>query len=341
MILAGDVGGTHTRLALFIGEGKSLNAVVEETFISRDHPDLDTIVRQFTSNHDRNITQACFGVAGSIVHGRCKVTNLPWVVDAQRLACELNLATVGLINDLEANAFGIAVLQPTDFVTLNSGEATAAGNAALISAGTGLGEAGLYWDGQHYRPFASEGGHADFAPTNALEVELLQYLSTQFEQVSWERVLSGPGLYNLYKFFRDTGRAEEPGWLTEELQQQDPSTVITQAALAGKSALCESVLECFVRLYGAEAGNLALKMRATGGVFVGGGIAPKIISRLSGTSTFMRAFTAKSQMQSLLEAIPVQVILNDKTPLLGAAFWAGAQQHPNPDPTISPLNTSS
>jgi len=325
MILAGDIGGTHTRLAFFEVEGKSLSIVVEEIVASHDYANLDVIVSKFTADHPCNVTQACIGVAGSVVHGRCEATNLPWVVDAQVLSRALNLPTVGLINDLEANAYGIAVLQPTDFVTLNPGESTAEGNAALISAGTGLGEAGLYWNGQRHRPFASEGGHADFAPSNDLEIELLRYLLNQFERVSWERVLSGPGLYNLYKFFRDTDRAKEPVWLTEELRHKDPPTVITQAALAGRSALCESVLEQFICLYGAEAGNLALKMRATGGVFIGGGIAPKIIEKLKGTGTFMSAFIAKGRMRSLLETIPVQVILNDKTALLGAAFWASTQ----------------
>jgi glucokinase len=326
MILAGDIGGTHTRLTFFEVAGKSLKVVVEATFNSHDYANLEAIVSQFKLDHACTITQACFGVAGPVVNGRCEATNLPWVVDTQVLAGILNLTTVGLINDLEANAQGIAVLQPADFVTLNSGTPNAVGNAALISAGTGLGEAGLYWDGQRYHPFASEGGHADFAPSNELQIELLRYLLPQFERVSWERVLAGPGLYNLYKFFRDTGRGTEPDWLAEELRHQDPPTVITQAALAGRSALCESVLEQFIWLYGAEAGNLALKMRATGGVFIGGGIAPKIIEKLKETSTFMDAFIAKGRLRSLLTAIPVQVILNDKTALLGAAFCASTQE---------------
>jgi glucokinase len=325
MILAGDIGGTNTRLAVFELQGSVLAPIWENTFASREHADLETIVRKFRSTHVQKITQACFGVAGPVKYGRCEATNLPWVVDAQILASALGLATVGLINDLEANALGIAVLKPSDFAILNPGELNAVGNAALISAGTGLGEAGLFWDGQQYRPIASEGGHTDFAPTNELEISLLSYLLTQFERVSWERVLSGPGLYNLYKFFRDTGRAEEPAWLAEELQHQDPPSVITQAALAGKSTLCELALDLFISLYGAEAGNLALTMKATGGLFVGGGIAPRLVEKLNGSTTFMDAFKAKGRMRSLLEAIPVRVILNDKTALLGAAFWSAHQ----------------
>ncbi len=326
MILAGDIGGTNTRLALFELEGKALTAFAEATFASREHANLEEIVNKFRSAYAQSITQACFGVAGPVKHGRCEATNLPWVVDAQVLASRLGLTIVGLINDLEANAEGIAVLKPTDFVTLNPGEPNAEGNAALISAGTGLGEAGLFWDGQRYRPIASEGGHADFAPRNDLEIELLQYLLNQFERVSWERVLSGPGLYNIYKFFRDTGRAAEPAWFAEELQQQNLPYLITQAALAGASSLCELALDQFISLYGAEAGNLALKMRSTGGLFVGGGIAPKLIEKLKGSTRFMDAFLTKGRMRSLLEAVPVQVIMNDKTALWGAAVCAMRQQ---------------
>jgi glucokinase len=321
MILAGDIGGTNTRLALFEQQGQSLVRVVEAIVPSHAHDTLEAIVSTFRAIHPNPITQACFGVAGPVKQGRCEATNLPWIVDTQVLAQELDLTEVGLINDLEANALGIALLGPADVVTLNPGDATAEGNAALISAGTGLGEAGMYWDGQHYQPIASEGGHSDFAPRNELEIELLRYLLTQFERVSWERVLSGPGLYNLYKFFRDTGRATEPDGLADELLHQDPPSVITRTALAGTSTLCELALDLFISLYGAEAGNLALKMKATGGLFIGGGIAPKLIEKLKGSTTFMEAFMAKGRLRSLLEAIPVQVILNDKTALMGAARW--------------------
>jgi glucokinase len=326
MILAGDIGGTNTRLAWFELQEKSLIPIVEETFSSRDHANLNQIVKKFQENYPMPVTQACFGVAGPVKQRRCEATNLPWIVDAQILASELGLAAIGLINDLEANAHGIAMLKPTDFITLNLGEVDPHGNAALISAGTGLGEAGLFWNGLHHQPIASEGGHADFSPRNELEMDLLRYLLIQFERVSWERVLSGPGLYHLYQFFRDTGRAAEPAWLTEELRHQDPPSAITQAALARRSTLCELALDLFISLYGAEAGNLALKMKATGGLFIGGGIAPRLIEPLKNSSTFMDAFTAKGRLRSLLEIIPVQVILNDKTALLGAAVWAS--QHP-------------
>jgi glucokinase len=321
MILAGDIGGTNSRLAHFEVVQGRVQPIVEETFPSRGSASLDDIVRTFVTKHNLRVMHACFGIAGPIRHGRSETINLPWVVDAEQLAQQLGLATVWLINDLEANAYGVAALAPEDFAILNEGTPDAEGNAAVIAAGTGLGEAGLYWDGKQHWPFASEGGHASFAPDNALQVELLQYLQQQFAHVSWERVLSGPGLYNVYTFLRDTQRGIEPAWLTEELHQVDPPAAIAGAALAGTSDLCVQALDLCVALYGAEAGNLALKVMATGGVFVGGGIAPKIVAKLQ-EPTFMQAFCAKGRLRSVLEAMPVRVIMNDKTALYGAARCA-------------------
>ena len=324
MILAGDIGGTNSRLASFEVVQGRVKSMVEETFPSRKFASLDDIVRTFVSTHNLHVTHACFGIAGPIHRGRSEAINLAWVVDAQRLAQELGIPTVGLLNDLEANAYGAAALAPEDFVTLNEGAPDAEGNAAVIAAGTGLGEAGLYWDGKQHWPFASEGGHASFAPADALQVELLQYLQQQFAHVSWERVLSGMGLNNIYTFLRDTQRGVEPPWLTEELRQGDRPAVIGNAALAGTCDLCVQALDLCVQLYGAEAGNLALKVMATGGVFVGGGIAPRIISKLK-EGTFTRAFCAKGRLQPILEAIPIHVIMNDKTALYGAARCAALQ----------------
>jgi glucokinase len=321
MILAGDIGGTNARLASFEATQGHLTLLVEETFPSHAYASLGDIVRTFISAHDLRVTHACFGIAGPIQRGRSEAINLAWVVDAQQLAQQLGLATVWLINDLEANAYGVAAIAPEDFVILNEGTPEAEGNAAVIAAGTGLGEAGLYWDGKQHLPFASEGGHASFAPDDALQVELLQYLQQRFTHVSWERVLSGPGLYNVYTFLRDTQRGVEPAWLTEELRQVDPPAAIAGAALAGTCDLCVQALDLCVALYGAEAGNLALKVMATGGVFVGGGIAPKIVAKLQ-EPTFMRAFCAKGRLQPVLAAMPVRVIMNDKTALYGAARCA-------------------
>jgi glucokinase len=239
-------------------------------------------------------------------------------VSARQISSEVGIEDVQLINDLEANAHGIALLEETDFVVLNAGTPNPTGNRALISAGTGLGEAGLLAEaGGSYRPFPSEGGHVDFAPRNELEVDLLRYLMARFEHVSYERVLSGPGLHNIYLFLRDTGRGEEPPWLAEQIAQGDPSAAISKSALEGTSEICVQTLDIFVSIYGATAGNLALQVVATGGTFVGGGIAPKILRKLSSTA-FMKAFQAKGRMSALLKDIPVRVITNDKTALLGA-----------------------
>ncbi len=320
-ILAGDIGGTNTRLAIVEIVRGHFNFLAEETFSSREEPSLESALRKFLANPIHPITRACLGVAGPVLEGRCEATNLPWVIDSQRMALELNLPGMSLINDLEAKAYGIAALETKDFEVLNQGTPGLQGNRAVISAGTGLGEVGLFWDGREYRPFASEGGHADFAPRNHLEMDLLDYLLKRHSRVSAERVISGQGLFNIYQFFKDTGRAEEPTWLVDQMRQNDPPVVITENALAGKSSLCVQALDVFVSLYGAEAGNLALKVMATGGVYLGGGIAPKIIAKLR-DSVFMNAFTAKGRMRPLLQAIPVRVILNPRVALLGAARCA-------------------
>src|SRR5262249_15928735 len=234
---------------------------------------------------------------------------------------ELSIRDVWVINDLEANAYGIAALGPADLLTINAGAPNVAGNAAIIAAGTGLGEAGLYWDGRTHHPFATQGGHANFGPGEAPAREVVEGLSTQFGHVSWERLVSGPGLVNVYRFLRDTRRGEEPAWLAEAMRAGDPAAAISRAAQSGKSALCLQALDLFMGLYGSEAGNLALKIMATGGGYVGGGIAPKNLDRLK-DGTFMQRFVAKGRMQGLLEAMPVKVILNDKTALLGAARCA-------------------
>jgi glucokinase len=327
MILAGDIGGTNTRLALFTLQGERLEAVAEGTFASREHPNLATIVKKFLSSRNLPIAVACFGIAGPVQQERTQatnLTNLPWLVDARRLARELRINTIHLLNDLEATAYGIALLPAEDLVVLNQGAPDASGNTAVIAAGTGLGEAGLYWDGRRHHPFACEGGHSSFAPTDHLQLELLSYLMRDLPHVSWERVVSGPGLLSIYQFLRETGRGEEPAWLAAAMQGDDPSAVISQAALVGRNALCEQALDLFVSLYGAEAGNVALKIMATGGVYLGGGIAPKIIKKLM-EPHFMKAFVAKGRLQPLIQDIPVRVIMNNKAALLGAVRFAMLQ----------------
>jgi len=320
--LAADIGGTSTRLALVSTSAGRIRLEVTERYASRDHGGLEAIVRRFRTVHDTAIAGACFGVAGPVVGDRVEAPNLAWVVDASPLAHALRLPRVTLINDLEANAHGIFELTPADVIVLNAGAHDATGNVAVISAGTGLGEAAMYWDGHYHHPFACEGGHASFSPTSDVEIELLQYLRGKFGgHVSWERVVSGPGLLNVYEFVRDTGHTAEPDWLREALAAGDPPAVISETALDGKSDLCVRALDLFVSAYGAEAGNLALKVMAIGGVYIGGGIAPKIAARLDG-APFMDAFRAKGRLHALLGRIPVKLITNEHTALLGAARCA-------------------
>jgi glucokinase len=315
LILAGDVGGTTTKLAL-LDERLAFREI--RTFASREYDSLNHIVHEFLRAEATTVTHACFGVAGPVRDESVRPTNLSWVVEAADLARLIGVADVLLINDIEAIGHGIGALDDSAFVTLHRGAGVTPGNAAVIAAGTGLGEAGLYWDGTRHRPFASEGGHASFAPRDDLEMELLRFLLAEYGHASWERVLSGPGLFNVYRFFRDTGRFEEPEWLAELIRQEDPAASIARCALEGTSPICDQSLELFVSLYGAEAGNLALKMMAVGGVYIAGGIAPKMLDWLKRPS-FRRAFVAKGRMRGLLEAIPIRVVVSDRVALLGAA----------------------
>lgn len=320
MILAGDIGGTKTRLAAFEERDAQLVALVEEDYPSSKYSTLEEIIRLFIDSHKLKIQAACLGFAGPVRQGQAVATNLPWAISVAELAKCLQTADVWIINDLEANAYGIDLLLPQDFYIINTGKADPQGNAGLISAGTGLGEAGLVYDGKKLKPFATEGGHCDFAAKSALEVELFNYLQVRYGTVSWERVVSGTGLFNIYSFLRDTSRGEDPDWLTAEILQKDSAACISQAALKGMSNLCDMALNMFVTFYGAEAGNLALKLMATGGIYIGGGIAPKILERLK-TPLFFQSFASKGRLEKVLKDIPVRVILNDKTALIGAAHY--------------------
>lgn len=321
LILAGDIGGTTTRLALFEADGTSIEAISQDNYPSREYGSLAAIVQSFVARHGRKPERASFGIAGPVREGRVQTPNLPWLVDGRDLAGLLGVARVALINDLQANAYGIPLLKEVDFALINPTRPDPTGNIAVISAGTGLGETMAVWDGRGHRPFPSEGGHADFAPRNELEADLLLHLRAEHGRVSYERVISGPGLVNLYRFLRDRGHLDETPEVAAEMQQRDPAAAISRAAMEGRCPLCSQTLDLFVSLYGAEAGNLALRTLATGGIYLGGGIAPKIIERLRGPA-FMLAFTAKGRLSPLLETIPVRVILNDRTALLGAGRYA-------------------
>jgi glucokinase len=324
MILAGDIGGTNARLALFDVQNGEFKLAHLSIFPSRRYAGLDQIVTEFVNATGQSPTQACFGIAGPVTNGRVEASNLPWIIEGRRLADELKLSKTVLINDLEATGWGIGALSAKDVVSLNnvvSISGSVAGNQAVIAAGTGLGEGGLYWDGRRYHVFASEGGHCDFAPQGDLQVELYNYLRGRYGHVSCERILSGPGLVNVFEFLRDTGKGKPPDWLAAEMVESDAAAAISQAAMSGQCSICERALEIFVSVFGAEAGNLALKLKATAGVFVAGGIAPKILPKLA-TPAFLEAFLSKGRLRHLMEIMPIQVITNDKLALLGAARCA-------------------
>ena len=320
MVLAGDIGGTNSRLMLFNSDRHSCRSVVEKNFYSKNYPSLEMILREFLQGKEK-IASACFGVAGPVTSGVIKATNLPWLIDLRSVRNELATPKVEVINDLVANAYGIFMLKKRDFQILNSGKVKE-GSAALISAGTGLGEAILFWNGKRHLPSPSEGGHVDFGPRNELELELFQSLRHRFGRVSYERVLSGMGLFQIYQFLRDSKRyGKEPEWLAKRMREEDPGALISEAARVKRNRLCSKALNMFVSLYGAAAGNLALQVMAVGGIYVGGGIAPKIIWKLK-EGTFMEAFKAKGRLSEIAARIPVKVILNEKAALLGAAYRA-------------------
>lgn len=322
LILAGDIGGTNTRLAIFQNSTtQKLEAIAEQVYPSGDYGSLNEIIDQFLQSQRLTVSLSCFGIAGPIIKQSCQATNLPWTIHAQEITERFSLQHTWLLNDLEANAWGIGALGVGDFHILNPGDPQRGGNASIISAGTGLGEAGLYWDGEMHRPFPSEGGHTDFSPGNALEFALMDYLARDYGRVSWERVVSGPGLLAIHDFLRERLDTAVPDWLVQEMESKGGPRAISEAAIQAQDPVCVQALDLFIELYGREAGNHALKLMATGGVYLGGGIAPKILSRLT-AGGFMHGFSNKGRMRPLVEAMPVKIILNDKAALLGAARYA-------------------
>jgi glucokinase len=324
MILAGDIGGTNARLAYFQPQNGRFQLVSERVFPSRDHRGLGEIVTQFLDESGTRPEAACFGIAGPVRNGRVETSNLPLVIEQSVLANQIHLAATLLINDLEASAWGIGALGIEDLVTLNPGAGSVAGNQAVVAPGTGLGEAGLFWDGSRHHVFACEGGHTDFAPRGELQIELLRFLATKFGHVSYERILSGPGLVNVYEFLCASGCGKDSAELSAAMKAGDPAAAISQAALTGKDSLAGKALDLWIAVYGAETSNLGLKIMSTGGLFLAGGISPKILPKLKG-SLFMEAFLDKGRMRPLVEAMPVHVVTNEKAGLLGAARCAAVR----------------
>jgi glucokinase len=324
MILAGDIGGTNARLAYFQPQNGHLRLISERVYPSREHSEFGEIVSQFLDDSGTRPEVACFGIAGPVHNGRVETSNLPWVIEQSRLAKQIHLPATLLINDLEASAWGIGALVDGDLVPLNKIDGPAVGNQAVIAPGTGLGEAGLFWDGTRHHVFACEGGHTDFGPQNDVQIELLRFLQKRFKHVSYERILSGPGLVNVYEFLRESGSAKPSPELEAAIKKSDPAAAISRAALDGSSPLAEKSLELWISVFGAEAANLALKTMATGGLFLAGGISPKILPKLK-EPLFMQNFLEKGRLRPLVEAVPVQVVTNDKAGLLGAARCAAAR----------------
>lgn len=322
-VLSGDIGGTKTRLAIQNVEGNVAVVVREASFASGDYAKFDDLLGEFL-NKGEIPARAAFGVAGPVQGRRVKTTNLPWLIDADAQQSRFGFTCCHLLNDLEATACGLPALATTDLRVLQTGDACAAGNEAVIAAGTGLGEAGLFWDGAVHTPYATEGGHTSFSPVDELEFALLRHLQRRFTHVSWERVVSGMGIVSLHEFLREYRHAPVPLWLAGEMAQGDAAASISRAALSGADEICVETMQRFVKLYGAEAGNLALKTMSRGGIYIGGGIAPKILPLLE-QGEFLEAFLSKGRMRPLLEAMPLKVILNDRAALYGPALRAAVQ----------------
>lgn len=320
MKLVGDIGGTKTNLALFDDKKKKIELVSLMTLPSKDYPDLISLISDYQKKQNiSGIEGASLAIAGPVKNGICKATNLPWIVNAQKIADSLKVQKVSLLNDLEANAWSIDILEPDQVYELYAGKKNEPSNRAVVSPGTGLGEAGVYWDGKKYHPIASEGGHCEFGPRNEKEMELCKYLQQRYQHSSYERLLSGAGLVNIYQFLRDVLKLTEPEWLTEMFKHEDNAKAITEAALKNVE-ICNEALTLFVSILGSESGNCALKWMAYGGVYLGGGIPPKILHFLK-TGNFLNGFFDKGRLRYVLEQIPVRVILEPKASLLGAAFF--------------------
>ncbi len=321
MVLAGDVGGTNARMALVEMNGRDARIVKESRYRSHDYPGLSPIVRHFCEESGSRPDRACIAMACPLVDDDCTAPNLPWKVNARRLAAEIGIPATTLINDFVAVGYGIPLLQATDLATLQTGARAETGTIALIGAGTGLGQGFLVWEGDRYRVLPSEGGHADFAPRGALEAGLLGFLETEFHRVSWERLLSGAGLVNIYRYLAASGAAPERSEVRDEMKREDPAAVISRHGLAHSDALSDRTLDLFCGILGAQAGNLALTVVAKGGVYLAGGIVPRIADRLL-SGCFMTTFLDKGRLSDLLALVPVHVILNPSVGLLGAAVTA-------------------
>src|SRR5579862_1745751 len=320
-VLAGDVGGTKTNLAIFRVTKKSVSVLLEKKYHSSKYPSCIDIIEQFIKEENLpKPDRICLGVAGPVVQGKVEITNLNWDLDIKEVMERLGLTEVALINDLEATAYGLAALTEKDMISIHKGSEQNKGNMAIIAPGTGLGEAGLFWDGNAYHPFPTEGGHSDFCPRSESDFELHSFLQKKYGIVSWEKVVAGPGIHDIYLFLISKKKSKQPVWITNAFKKDDPSSIISHAALHNKDKACVEAMQFFVRFLARESSNLVLKMKATGGLFLGGGIPPKIVPLLKKKS-FFENYLNCDRMQNLVKAVPIKIIANDKTALLGAAYY--------------------
>lgn len=318
-VLAADVGGTKTNLSLYQVIDGTLKPLKQRSYITKDHSSFQEMVEKFKNGDLPEINSLCLGVAGPVTKGVVKGTNFPWIIDEKEIRRELGISNVAIINDMEANAFGLGALEGSDFEEIRKGTETQ-GNAVLISPGTGLGEAGLFWDGKAYHPFATEGGHSEFSPRNQFDADLWHFFREKYGLVSWERILSGPGIYDIYQFLVESRGIKEPAWFKERILNEDPAAAISAAAIEGNYPVCKETIDLFVRYLATEACQFALKTKATGGIFIGGGIVPKIIESID-KEIFNQNFIKSDRMEHLLDLMPVKAVLDEKTATYGAALY--------------------
>ncbi|MDO9376933.1 MAG: glucokinase [Bacteroidota bacterium] len=320
IILAGDVGGTKANMMLSRFNGTALETIHEKRYVSQDYQSFTDILTDFLAGQPKP-ANICFSVAGPVLEGKVKFTNLSWNIDSALISKHVGGSPVAILNDLEATAYGLAGLKKEELKILSEGTNETPGNIAILAAGTGLGEAGLFWDGAAYHPFATEGGHSDFAPRTPRDVALLNFLLTRHEHVSWERLLSGNGIYTIWQFLTEVEKKDKPEWLLQEMKNTDPAPVISNAALENSCAVCAETIALFNRYLAIEAVNLTLKLKATGGVYLAGGIAPKLQTLLN-PAVWQEVFEKSGRMRHLLKEVSVYVVLNEKAPLLGAGYYA-------------------
>ena len=327
-ILAGDVGGTKSNLAYYEVSNNGLKLIAEATYHSADFHSCSELIKAFYVRFSgQKPNRICLGVAGPVLGGRVYLTNLNWSLDIDEIKHDFGVDEVALLNDLEATAYGLEGLGADDLINIHEGSVEYPGNMAIIAPGTGLGEAGLYWDGEFCRPFPTEGGHTDFSPRKEIDMKLLEWLNKKYEVVSWEKVIAGPAIHDIYEFLSAFRKRKEPDWLTKILEDTDPSAAISQLGLEEKDSVCTETMQLFVRYLARESANLVLKMKATGGLFLGGGIPPKITPLLQ-QNVFYDNFLDCDRLQYMVAKVPIKIILNPKTALLGAGFWGafGAPQ---------------